>query len=396
MLAVITDDYTGAAEIGGVAIEKGLQTIIEARTVTRADADVLVIASNMRSLAPERAHAKSRLLTEQVLALGPELIFKKVDSVLRGNIGPELAAQMQVEKKGFALLVPANPSRGRIVVDGTYYVDGVPLAESSFARNHDFGSRTSRVVDILRARGAEDVFSVSPRRAFTHRGVYIGNAQDAAQLGLWAGSIGADVVPAGGAEFFSALLEARVGARSSGGSTYSHNGKARTLFICGSNFPLSRSAVAEARSFGFHVVGMPDEIYFKPELDQVLVERWAGKLSATLKRSRNVIITATQTPGDGSLEARNVSKAMALVTRRAVEDRLVDDLMIEGGETAQAILSVLNIGSLYPVQSLAPGVTRMKVDGYHHLHVTMKPGSYGWPDLLWRTGKQQARAGEYG
>ena len=77
---------------------------------------------------------------------------------------------------------------------------------------------------------------------------------------------------------------------------------------------------------------------------------------------------------------------LAEVARQAVAAGELDDLMIEGGATAQAVLSALDVASLYPVQALAPGVTRMLVDGHPQLHVTMKPGSYRWPEAVWAQG----------
>lgn len=394
MLAVITDDFTGASEIGGVALEQGYRTIIETRNVSRGDAEVLVVATNMRSLDPESAREKSRLLTGQLLSLEPDLIFKKVDSVLRGNIGPELAAQMRVEGKPRALLVPANPSRRRIIVNGIYYVDDVPIAESGFAGNYDFGSSTSRVVDILKDRGADEAFSLSQGEPFGGDGVYIGNARGSSDLRAWAGRISDDAVPAGAADFFSAVLESRSGANSYTNAAYTHNGEGRRLFICGSNFPSSRGAVSDARENGFLVVGMPDEIYFNREIAPEMLDRWAEGVFSALNDHHDVIITASQTPNERSLAGRKISAAMAGVARRVISGVKIDDLMIEGGATAQAVLSELDIGSLFPVQSLAPGVTRMQANGYPDLHVTMKPGSYGWPDVLWHSASR-ARRGEH-
>ena len=135
MLAVISDDFTGASEIAGIALAKGYSTVIETRSIRRTDADVLVIATDMRSLDPESAARKSAQLTSEVLKLQPDLIFKKVDSVLRGNVGPELEAQMKAEHKDAALLIPANPSRKRTISGGVYFVDGKPVVESGFAQS---------------------------------------------------------------------------------------------------------------------------------------------------------------------------------------------------------------------------------------------------------------------
>lgn len=397
MLVVITDDFTGASEIGGVALDKGYRTIIETRRVSRSDAEVLVIASDMRSLDAESARAKSGLLTAQILDLRPELLFKKIDSVLRGNIGPELDAQMQVEKKPRALLVPANPSRRRMIVNGVYYLDGTPIAESDFARYYDFRSPTSRVVDILRARTACEVTSLSPAEPFAGDGVYIGDAQDTKDLRAWSERVGDDVVPAGAADFFAAVLESRRTARPQNESPApTANGEGRKLFVCGSNFSASRIAVAHAPERDIQIVGMPNEIYFSSDPDPHLLEIWADDVCVALRSCPNVVVTAPQSPSEQSLKGHKISQAMAGVTRLVIADAAIDDLMIEGGATAQAVISLLGIETLYPVQSLAPGVTRMIADGYPDLHITMKPGSYRWPNVLWNSNGRGGRTGAYG
>lgn len=47
------------------------------------------------------------------------------------------------------LLVPANPSRGRIIRDGRYFVDGIPLNEPAFARDPEHPPRSSSVAEML-------------------------------------------------------------------------------------------------------------------------------------------------------------------------------------------------------------------------------------------------------
>ena len=386
MLAVITDDFTGASEIGGVALARGYRTVIETRNVRPDDAEVVVIASNMRSLDPGSAREKSRELTRELLRLEPTLIFKKIDSVLRGNIGPELEGQLQAEGKTRALLVPANPSRGRVVIDGVYFVEKAPIADSGFAASYDFGPPTSRVVDILRHRNGCEAVCLPPGDLPAEAGIYIGNAANAADLRAWARQARGDVVPAGAAEFFGAVLDACLPAESSPPASCKHSAGTRMLYICGSNFPTSRNAVSDARGHGVRLLAMPDELYFRQGIDEGTLDDWAGQVIEALREEGRVIIAALQSPNGDSLAGRDIARVLGEVARRAVAEEAIDDLMIEGGATAQAVLSALDVASLYPVQSLAPGVTRMRVDGRPKLHVTMKPGSYRWPEAVWTQG----------
>ena len=97
MIAVIADDFTGAAEIGGIGLRHGLNVIIETRPIPDVNADLMVIATDTRSLQAKEAAEHICQITEQLLKLNPKFIFKKLDSVLRGNVVEELKAQAAVE-----------------------------------------------------------------------------------------------------------------------------------------------------------------------------------------------------------------------------------------------------------------------------------------------------------
>ncbi|WGW11559.1 four-carbon acid sugar kinase family protein [Saxibacter everestensis] len=61
------------------------------------------------------------------------LIFKKVDSLLRGNIAAEVA-QLSKLSDGFAIFAPALPALGRTIIDGRPIVNDVPLRDTGLWR----------------------------------------------------------------------------------------------------------------------------------------------------------------------------------------------------------------------------------------------------------------------
>jgi len=342
---------------------------------------VLVIATDMRALRPSTAAAKSALLTNEILELEPELIFKKVDSVLRGNIGPELEAQMRVEHKPSALLIPANPSRNRTIADGVYFVEDTPVAESGFAIEGNMGS--SRVVDILTGRGTSNAICISLSDTLHETGVHIGNTQSAEELSAWAARINDDLVPAGAADFFAALLDLRSPDGTLNGAEHTAEHRGRRLYLCGSSFPSSRRAVSKAIDQGVRISPMPDDLYYSSYPDSEALDRWAIDVVAALATNDDVIVTAPQLPGSDNLSGRQISAAMAEVVRKAVLMNAFDELMIEGGATSQAVMVALGVDCLCPIRTIAPGVTRMQVDSFPNLKITTKPGSYRWPNEIW-------------
>lgn len=146
-LLVIADDLTGANDTGIAFANAGLETVVSilpsAALMLDDSVDVAVLSTHSRHLSPAKAH-------EQVTnALAPfraaiqshsnsqhtqPLVYKKIDSTLRGHPGAELQATMDSLGFSRALIAPAFPAQGRTTIDGQQRVHGVPLAESSFGR----------------------------------------------------------------------------------------------------------------------------------------------------------------------------------------------------------------------------------------------------------------------
>ncbi|MDB5149076.1 MAG: hypothetical protein JWQ57_3096, partial [Mucilaginibacter sp.] len=79
MIAVIADDLTGAAELAGIGLNHGLKTEVSTTVDERCDADLLVIATDTRSLPVATAKDIIHHLSVQLLQLQPQFIFKKID-----------------------------------------------------------------------------------------------------------------------------------------------------------------------------------------------------------------------------------------------------------------------------------------------------------------------------
>ncbi|WP_233520336.1 four-carbon acid sugar kinase family protein [Prauserella sp. PE36] len=149
---VIGDDLTGSNATGARFARAGLRTVSVSgveRVPCAEGADVVVLNLGTRQYPADRAR---ELVREAVGAVTPvDFIAKRVDTTLRGNVGAEVDALLGVLEPGTrALVVPAFPDAGRTTVGGLHLVDGVPLAETSAARDPLTPVRASRVATILR------------------------------------------------------------------------------------------------------------------------------------------------------------------------------------------------------------------------------------------------------
>ena len=118
MIGVIADDLTGAAEIGAVGLRHGLRAEVVLEGAPGGDADLICVDTDSRSCDPIEAGQRARNAALMLKNSGTEWIYKKTDSVLRGNVTPEIEAIVKQLGLSGALLVPANPSLGRTVVNG--------------------------------------------------------------------------------------------------------------------------------------------------------------------------------------------------------------------------------------------------------------------------------------
>lgn len=337
-ILVIADDLSGAAEIAGICWRNGMIARV-VRGVEQTEAQATIVDTDTRLKSVGEA-------TELIGAIdlgGCDFIYKKIDSVLRGPVVAEAEAMLRASgRHRAALLLPQNPSRGRVIRWGRYLIDGVPLHETTFARDPDRPAKTCDVKKMLGVR------CIEPGEAIPD-GVSAACAETLEQVRTWAQAITPDVLPVGGADFFSALL---------GPGTRPLTGewkRGAAMFVCGTASMNRAFVIEEARRRQIHVIG----------------------LSAPLPRGDCVLVI------DRDGEPRELEKRLA---GRAAEILLREryaNVFVEGGATASALCRAMGWEELTPVQELAPGVVRMRV-GESWPDVTIKPGSYPWPAEVWR------------
>ncbi|MDR0892086.1 MAG: four-carbon acid sugar kinase family protein, partial [Mediterranea sp.] len=157
MLWVVADDITGAAEMAGIALRFGCRVGLSVYTeddacITppSAEVDVQVYATDTRSMSEAEAIALTAQLGRQLKAAGCTNLFKKTDSALRGHIVPELKTLLKTTGIPHALLLPQNPSLGRILHGGIYSIKGTPLHKTPFASDPEYPATTSRAATLLK------------------------------------------------------------------------------------------------------------------------------------------------------------------------------------------------------------------------------------------------------
>lgn len=156
---LIADDLTGGADAGAQFAKKGLRTVLislledaKANIPPTTDQDVLVINTDSRGLNPKKAFLKvSNLLKSFNQELFP-IIYKKIDSTLRGNIGYEIDAILKETNGSLCFMAPTYPEQKRTLVGGILIVGEKPLALTEVARSTTSPIQESHVHKILQTQ----------------------------------------------------------------------------------------------------------------------------------------------------------------------------------------------------------------------------------------------------
>jgi D-threonate/D-erythronate kinase len=378
MIVIIADDISGAAELAGVARAHGLRSEVHTRFDPGSSAEVIAVDTDTRSLSAADAAAKVRLVAAEVTAADPKWIFKKTDSVGRGNIAAEIHAIMEVVDVPQSVLIPANPGKLRTIRDGTFLVNGVPLHETGFADDPEYPARSAKVEDLL-SDGSHPVVCLGTADNLTP-GINVPDAWEGSHLSRWAEQIGRSVLPAGAAEFFAALLTRRI-PRGSESIALSGNTEGRQLFVCGSCSGWANGRRRECEQHGVPIVAMPVRM-FGHDHNAADVRQWADDIYAAFQISDRVMMAVGGEQikgGDPTCFAERMIDALALTLEQVNPERLC----LEGGATAAAVARRMGWHQLEVLDSIAFGIASLQVRGAKAPLIYIKPGSYPWPASLW-------------
>ncbi len=401
MITVIADDLSGAAELAGLALHHGLRAEVQTAFSADTDADVICVDTDTRALPAPDAARVAGAVAQQVLAARPEWIFKKCDSVLRGPVLAEARAIAHVAGLTRIVVLSANPSRGRIIRGGEYFVAGVPLHETVFARDPAHPRTTSRVAELLSESdqpvGAQSCYAqvVRPPEGRS-KSAPLHEAPDAetdADVARIAASVDGSTLPVGAADFFTALLAMRAdqGSRWNATSrrvqeTASAPGTSRsttqptaiphsalrtphspTLLVCGSaaSWPQRR---ADAEKSGIPVFGRPHD---------------PTAIARALRVGDRAVVSIGDGPATRGQSPAELTVSLAAVVAAVLREAAPARLLLEGGATARAVIAALGWTRLRACEAVAPGIGAVRPAGADAPLLLIKPGSYAWPDGVW-------------
>jgi uncharacterized protein YgbK (DUF1537 family) len=317
-LAIIADDLTGALDSAAPFAGRGLRAVAALEPggldeALRTGADVVAVNTLSRHLAPGAAAAVAAQAARQCLAAGAQLIFKKVDSRLRGNVGPEAEAIARVLGVEALIVAPAVPSQERIVADGAVRGAGVGAKGIGVRELLPEAEAAGLRLEVPDGRSAEELDRVAAS---------------------WVASPGRAL--AVGAHGLATALAGRLGQQTEPGSAFTP--EAPALILVGSQDPATAAQVAALARAG---VG-------------TIVEAPAGHLPSPPSAPPSRVTILRSLPGADEGEtaaARFAAAAAAWMT--ALRPRTI---LATGGDTAAGVLKQLDCRVLEVGGEAAPGI----------------------------------------
>jgi 4-hydroxythreonine-4-phosphate dehydrogenase len=408
-ILIIADDLTGAADCGAVFAESGLSTVLllgnpgisAPDRETFEDAEVLVIDADTRCLGPQEAgKAVAQLVRAFDASAAPDhkrpLLFKKLDSTLRGNVAAELAAALEARRTGPArvavLFAPAFPAQGRTTVNGTQMLHGRRLEEckrGDIAAILMEASLSRAAIGLAHVRGSAPALESAMLGAANEVDVVICDAETEEDLRaianaamvldhgtVWAGS-------AGLARHIPEAFGLRGSSCSGGDSVRALQVQGPTLFVVGSPAAASRQ---QARAFA----SVPDLAWFS--FSQAMMLRseqspeWQQIVTLILEKlalGADVLVQIDSAEACAPEKGRRLTQSLARMLAPCA-DR-VGALVATGGETARAILDAWGIQRLRLLGEIEPGLPWSLAEcANRDVLILTKAGGFGTPGTLLR------------
>lgn len=333
----MADDMTGALEAGAKLVGLGAVVAMRPEIDFAPGKAALVIDTETRHVSPQQAALSIREIARSATEFDCQILFKKTDSTLRGNIPSEIGALAAVFPERPIVFVPAYPRLGRTVRGGCLHIDGEPVHRSAFARDAMNPVTTNRVEELFIGSGLPALIHAEPFAPLVRGCVHIFDAETDVEI--------ADIIGC-------ALRQSP------------------TPLLCGP------ANIAQHIADQLGLSPLPAN---PPLLSRLLVVNGSRHEMAfrQIHYARSVRINT-----DWEMVCPNApADCIGTIVCDRMKERHFDGIIAFGGDTVHAILNALLIKNVTPFGELFPGVPLSKAGD---LYLISKAGGFGPVDLLER------------
>jgi uncharacterized protein YgbK (DUF1537 family) len=130
-VVIVADDLTGACDAAAPFAARGADCVVSLWNRPLACHPIVSISTETRDEEESEIRRRMQAVADGV---GPRsIVFKKIDSTLRGNVIAEIQAAMDAFERPAAVVTPAFPDMGRRVCDGRLHIDGHAPIETTLS-----------------------------------------------------------------------------------------------------------------------------------------------------------------------------------------------------------------------------------------------------------------------
>jgi D-threonate/D-erythronate kinase len=392
-VTIIADDLSGATDSAVACAERGLHTVValvDASDNGRAEA--IAFDADTRRRSRDAAAAETARLVRSRANMNGGILFKKIDSTLRGHIGAEIAALLSarqgttgspLRQRTIVVLAPAFPALGRTTVQGRQLLNGIPLEDTELWQREMIADNASLLDMMSRSNLKSELVPIETVRAGTRAiraamidiadriDILVCDAQTEEHLtALAQASLDIDLDPvwAGSAGLIGHLLDAAELSRQRRAVPQFSSFAGPLLFVIGSRSSVSRRQAEFLAAEDIVVLTIGE-----PTFDDIAADI-SDRFAAAMAAGKDVLVMSTAALSPG-LDASRLTRVLReLIAPHAGR---IGGLFATGGETARVVLTSMGITSLRPVAEIERGIPLSIAVGTRPLPVITKAGAFG-------------------
>ena len=401
-LMIIADDLSGATDSAVACAVRGLDTIVALGELEDfGTAEAVAFDVDTRRLTRNAAMAETARFVRTHAKASNRVLFKKVDSTLRGHVGPEIAALLDTlrhlpdyasGRRTIAILAPAFPALARTTVGGKQRLNGVPLEDTELWRREGMTGEAclldmmncagleSKLVPLGTIRAGADAIRAAMADVANRIDVLVCDAETEQELTALAHAsldIPVRCVWVGSAGLIGPLVDAADISRRKADVPQLISRTGPLLFVIGSQSSVSHRQ-AELLAAEDIVTLTIEEVALDKEAASLA--NLAARFAVAFANGKDVLLLSASKVAPARFEGDAFWAALRdLITPYAGR---IGGLFVTGGETAHAVLASLGVTTLRPVVEIEHGIPLSIAGGPRPFLVITKAGAFGKVDTM--------------
>ncbi|MDR0563015.1 MAG: hypothetical protein LBG73_10050 [Spirochaetaceae bacterium] len=400
-ILILADDLTGANDTAIQFVKRGFSALVVAcpeppDPSVCAGYEVVALNSDTRNMSRSEACDRIR---NMLVRLKPEKVYKKVDSVLRGNPGAELAAVMDELDLPLAVAAPSFPVN-RSVIEGGILKSGGGTnpaeinAVTVFAESRK--PTESIPLDIIR-RGCKAALDYTLSRYAAGVRVFVADAvsdDDLETVYRMSAVLEKPHILAGAAGLANQVARLAAVPKGIPKPSVPLDGYAPALVIAGTRQGETADQIvflSQARSVP--VIRFKSDLVTQNQIGDAVRAAYQ-EAAEQLKKKVPVCIIAVEsmfkaeipagTVSRGNADCAAISAALGVLAGRLMEDFLFPVIITTGGDTSLEVCRRLGAAGIRPFAEICPGIPIGCIVGgrYENRYIITKSGRFGNEDAL--------------